>query len=379
MLTLTSSWINAWVLVETRRTPMSKASTSRIVHMTTMARRLADGPVAKPSSASPVTLHDVARLADVSLMTVSRALREPGRLSASTLAKVQAAVAATGYVPNLMAGGLKSSRTRLVAALVPTMKGQLFSEMILSLTTALSANGYQVMLGQMGYENSREDALLRAIIGRRPDAIVTTGVMHSVESRRLLVTSGIPVVETWDYTSSPVDMLVGVSHEALGSEVCRYLHRQGRRRLALISGNDERAQKRRRGFLGSARALGLPEPAVKLVESPTRHAHGRSAMAELIERGVALDGVFCSSDMLALGVMTEAQVRGLKVPDAIAIVGFGDLDFAATVQPSLSTVRIDGTGMGSIAARMVMDRIEGRDVSNPVVDLGFTVVQRCSG
>ena len=110
------------------------------------------------------------------------------------------------------------------------------------------------MLGQSGYAESREDALLEAIIGRRPDGIVLTGIMHSAEGRRRLLAAGIPVVETWDLTPTPIDMLVGFSHAEVGRAVAEFLHAKGRRRLAVVAGDDERARRRHQAFVDAARA-----------------------------------------------------------------------------------------------------------------------------
>ena len=130
------------------------------------------------------------------LLTASRALNNPAQVSAEVLRKVSEAVQQTGYVPNLLAGGLASTRSRLVAAVVPTISGPVFLQTVQALTEALATHGYQLMLGQSGYVDSREDALLEAIIGRRPDGIVLTGILHSPEGRRRLQACGIPVVET---------------------------------------------------------------------------------------------------------------------------------------------------------------------------------------
>src|SRR5512137_2231649 len=119
--------------------------------------------------AGGVTLHEVARIAKVSPITASRALNTPDQVAAATLARVREAVEKTGYVPNMLAGGLASTRSRLVAGVVPTVVGPVFQEMIQSLTDAFAAAGYQLMLGQSGYGASREDDLLDAIVGRRPD------------------------------------------------------------------------------------------------------------------------------------------------------------------------------------------------------------------
>ncbi|HEX6362909.1 MAG TPA: LacI family DNA-binding transcriptional regulator [Albitalea sp.] len=335
-------------------------------------------PVARRSrrGSGGITLNDVARLAGVAPITASRALNTPSQVSPEVLERVREAVQRTGYVPNRLAGGLASARSRLVAAVVPTITGPVFMPTMKSLTEELAARGYQLMLGQSGYAESREDALLEAIIGRRPDGIVLTGIVHSERGQRQLRASGIPVVETWDLTPTPIDMLVGFSHAAVGREVAAFLHRRGRRRVAVLAGDDERSRRRQQAFEEAARALWREPPACVLVPAPTTLRAGRTALGPLLAQGV--DAVFCSSDLLALGVITEAQVRGLAVPAQLAVVGFGDLEFAADVHPALTTVRIDGAAMGRHAARFVVDRAEGRDVGERVVDVGFSIVERAS-
>lgn len=329
-----------------------------------------------------ITLGDVARLAGVSPITASRALNTPDQVAPDKLARVREAVARTGYVPNRLAGGLASARSRLVAAVVPTIAGPVFMEMVQSLTSGLADAGYQLMLGQSGYTESREDALLEAIIGRRPDGIVLTGILHSPEGRRRLLASGIPVVETWDLTPTPIDMLVGFSHTEAAAAVARHLHAKGRRRPALLSADDERALRRNRGFVDEALRLGLVRDAAEIpvlrVPAPTTLGSGRSGLARLLAQDPEVNAVFCSSDMLALGVLIEAAARGIAVPQQLSVVGFGDLGFAADTQPALSTVRIDGTGIGQRAARFIVDRADGRTVGEKIVDVGFRVIERGS-
>ncbi|MEO8122098.1 MAG: substrate-binding domain-containing protein, partial [Rhodoferax sp.] len=237
--------------------------------------------------------------------------------------------------------------------------------------------GYQLMIGQSGYDALREDALLDAIIRRRPDGIVLTGIMHSPAGRRQLLASGIPVVETWDLTPTPIDMLVGFSNEGIGASVCAYLHQRGYRRTALLCGNDERARRRTDGFRRMSRTLGLEaELPTYLAPAPTTLGSGRAGLAQLLNHPAGIDSLFCSSDMLALGVLIEAQARGLVVPQQLAIVGLGDMEFAASLQPALTTVRIDGTRIGQTAAQYIVDRAEGRTVAQPIVDIGFSIVER---
>ena len=280
-----------------------------------------------------VTLHEVAKLAGVAPITASRAINTPNLVSESVLQKVRDAVARTGYVPNRLAGGLASMRSKLVAAVVPTISGAVFLETIQSLTETFAQHGYQVMLGQAGYDGTREDALLRAIVGQRPDGIVLTGILHTKEGRKLLAASGIPVVETWDLTDRPIDMLVGFSHVEIGRAVARFLHSKGCRRFGVVAANDARAQQRAESFRVATRALKLPAPKIVVVPAPTTLEYGRDSLARLLEKDSEVDAVFCSSDLLALGVVTEARVRKIRVPRDLAVVGFGPASAHALKPP----------------------------------------------
>lgn len=325
-----------------------------------------------------VTLSDVAKMAGVSAITVSRAINTPAAVSAETQQRVRHAVEKSGYVPNLAAGGLASNRSRLVAALVPTITGPVFLETIQALTDALAEAGCQLMLGQSGYSGTREDALLDAIIGRRPDGIVLTGIMHSAPGRRRLLACGIPVVETWDITATPIDMIVGFSHEKVGEAVADFLHGRGFRRPGIVCASDERANKRRAGFEQRLAVLGIHDIPVCVVPAPSSLANGRAGLSELRSRHPDIDVVFCGSDVIAHGVIIEAQASGLSIPADVAVMGFGDMPFAAFTHPLLSTVRIDGNAIGRQAAGFILDKVNHRDVGAKVRDLGFTIVKRAS-
>lgn len=334
----------------------------------------------EPSRAGtkPFTITDVARLAGVSAMTVSRALNTPERVSPEMLARVREAVQRTNFVPNAMARGLRHSRARVIAALLPTLVGPVFQEMVEALDRAVHDRGYQLMIGQSGYDPAREEELLRAIVERRPDGIILAGVLRSENARRALRASGIPVVETWELTPTPVDMLVGFSHAAIGVAVVDFFHKLGHRCVGMVSGRDQRAQTRVDAFIERTKQLDMKSVPTAFTTSPSTMGAGRSGLAELLARSPRVSAVFCSSDMLALGASIEARERGVAVPSKLAIVGMGDQSFAADAAPPLTTVRIDGTRIGHVAASMLVDRVEGRPVDQPVVDVGFAIVERQS-
>jgi len=320
------------------------------------------------------TLHDVAKAAGVSLITASRALGNPGVVSAKTIEKVQAAVDATGYIPNLLAGGLKSKRSLMVGGIVPALSVAQFLPTVQALTTELASAGYQLILGQTSYDAGQEESVLNTMIGRQPDGIVMTGLVQSQKARDRLRRSGIPVVETWDLSDRPVDMLVGFSHVKVGGAVGGYFLGKGWKHIGIATGDDHRARMRRDGFQTT---LGREVPTA-FVPAPSSLELGRRALAELLQKDPQLEAVCCSSDQLAQGVMVEALARGLRVPQDLAICGFGNADFGAHTVPSISTVHVDGAEIGRLAARLIVARCRGESVAQPVVDVGFRMIERQS-
>lgn len=323
-----------------------------------------------------ITLHDVARLAGVSPITASRAINKPEQVSPALLKKVEDAVARTGYVPNRIAGGLASSKSKLIAAVVPSTVISVFNETIESLNNTLFDRGYQLMLGQSDYSADREELLLDSVIGRRPDGIFLTGVMQPGKGRTRLMASGIPVVETWDLTPTPIDMLIGFSHADIGLAVAKYFLDKGKKQFAVIRAGDERADRRTVAFNAAIFEAGLPEPFIVNVGSERSLRSGRQAMAKILSNAPKSDAVFCSSDLLALGALTEARAQKISVPSKISVMGFGDVPFVADMLPALSTVRINGGKIGELAAKYLIDRAEGNTIAESIVNVGFSIIER---
>lgn len=328
--------------------------------------------------ATPVTLIDVAKAAGVSPITVSRALNEPQLVKPATLAKVQEAVKRTGYVKNMLAGGLASSRSKLVALVLPTISTQTFADMVQGATDRLTAAGYQLLLGIVGYETWREEILIETILSRRPDGVILTGSLHTDSTRQRLLQIGTPVVETWDMTPHPIDMVIGFSHEEVGHACARHLLERGYRRFGMLTANDPRAGQRTQGFQVAMARQGVNVVCARQVPAPGALPQGRLGAVQLLDEHPELDAIFCSSDTLAHGVLIEAQSRGLRVPEDLAIMGFGDLNFSGYTIPPLSTVKVDGARIGALSAQALLDRLNGEESADRIVNTGFELIQRGS-
>jgi LacI family gluconate utilization system Gnt-I transcriptional repressor len=326
----------------------------------TQSRSSMQQPKARPA----VKLIDVAAAANVAPMTVSRVLNEPERVSAPTAQRVRAAIERLGYVPNLVAGGLSSRRTRMVAAIVPTMAHPMFAELVQNFTDVLRARGYEVMLLLSGYGSVSEAALVRAVLARRPDALLLTGSAHDAPTRQMLADAAVPVVEVFDVARRPIDMLVGVDHAAAGAAVAAYFRAKGHDRFAVFGAADRRAQIRATSFAAAARRGGGKILVETVVAAPSTIGSGRAALRALLpvlahaEAGDRL-ALFCSSDLVAFGALVEAQVNGVAVPERLAVCGFGDFELSATCDPPLTTVSVEGARIGWCAASFVLDRLSG--------------------
>jgi LacI family gluconate utilization system Gnt-I transcriptional repressor len=336
----------------------------------------------KRRSTRRVTMSEVATLAEVSPSTVSLYLRRPEAVSRSAGQVIAHAIASLGYVPNLVAGGLAAASSRVISIVVPSIRNAFFAETVETLQAEFAAHGLQVLLGHSEYSEHQEEALVRTALSWAPAAIVLTGLSHSQATRHLVQANGVPVVEMWELGGQPLDMAVGFWHPHVGASAANHLIERGRRTLFFLGARmheDHRAAQRAEGFLQTCRSRGVAHcarinhPAAASVEAGARLL-GRSLL-----QVPDIDGIACSNDLIALGVLFECQRRGIEVPKDIAVIGFGDLDFSASCVPSLTTIRPSGDLIGKETARLILDRIEGRHLKREnIIDTGHVLIERGS-
>ena len=327
-----------------------------------------------------VTMDDVAREAKVSKITVSRVIRTPEKVSLETRERVQAAILALGYVLDELAGSLATGHSHTVAALVSTLDGSAFAPTIDGLTGYLRKNGHELLLGNTDYSAEIEADLVSVVLRRHPVGLVLSSTEHSPELRSLLGRSSVTTVEIWDLPEDPIDMAVGFSQVDAGYAMTRYLCETGRRRIAYIGSGERtiRTRKRYEGYGKALRELGLVEPPLAPYDRSISSVVGRGAasMEWVLENDPGVDAVFCMNDWLALGAIGEVRRRGKSVPDDIAVVGVGNIDFGSERGLGITTLKFPGFEIGETAARLILERNElGREAPK-VIDLGFEIVRR---
>lgn len=331
---------------------------------------------ARTVSSEAVTLDIVAKLAGVSAITVSRVINKPDKVAPATRHKVQKIIKETGYVPNLLAGALASRSSMLIAAIVPSITNLVYSTTVKLFSDRFRDAGYQVILGDSGYPSMLNEELIKTILTRRPDGILLTGVDHSPSCRNILLAANIPIVETWDLTPSPLDIVVGFNHIAIGQALAEFIMKKGYTKIACVTANDPRALLRQRSTLEVLHQNGITDVYPTTVPAPTSMELGRIGTKQILDEGFINGVIFCSSDTLAQGVLAEIQSQGLTIPDDIAVIGFGDQLFAAFTYPALTTVRIDRARIGQEAADALLHRIRNEPLETNIIDIGFEIIER---
>lgn len=330
-----------------------------------------------------VTLNDVAAHAGVSPQTVSRAIRMPNLVSEATLKVVRRSIQETGYVPNLAASNLASNRSMTVAALVPAMSYSVFAETIHGLDAVLASRGYHLFIGSTDYDTHREEELIRAFLGRRPDGIVVVGTEHTDAARAMLAGAKVPVVETWDWTDNPIDSLVGFSNQEAIVSLVDYAHERGYQHPTFagwFAGGDSRAQDRRIAFGQRVGELYVGEPIREVDSGEDRISieAGRKLLGRVLQEHPETDIMICASDIFAAGALFEAESRGISVPDQLAICGFGDFDLSRHLRPALTTVSTPNREIGRKTGELLLGRMLGETTEPTRLNLGTALAARDS-
>jgi LacI family gluconate utilization system Gnt-I transcriptional repressor len=306
---------------------------------------------------------DVARVAGVSPMTVSRAFKQDTSVSEATRGAILKVAEDLGYVFDSTASNLRSQRTNFVAVTIPSINNANFADTVGGLSDGLKERGLQILLGYTNYDIVEEERLIEQLLRRRPEAIVVTGGRHTERARRLLENAGIPVIETWDLPEAPLGHVVGFSNaDAVRGMVDHFVAR-GVTRIAFIGGDadrDTRGADRRSGFIAAMRAHGLD--ASRLIAAgapPISMREGADAMGRLLASLPDTQAVICVSDLSAFGALTECQRRGVDVPGRISIAGFGDYEIGAVSVPTLTTINPFPRDIGARAAGLIVDLFSG--------------------
>lgn len=329
-----------------------------------------------------ITLHDVARLAGVSIKTVSNVINDYPHIRPATRQRVEAAIAELGYQPNLTARGLRSGRTGVISLIIPDLRNPYFAELADAVMRAARTRGLFVIIEQTGGERAVELEILRGPRRQMADGMLFSAVALGQEDTPLLAGTS-PMVLLGDRAlDAPTDHVTMRNVEGARAATT-HLVGIGRRRIVALGARPEdvlgSAGLRLAGYRQALEAAGIGFDPDLVCEAGSWHrVDGADAMREFLATGVSFDAVVSFNDSMALGAMRVLQEAGLRIPADVAVIGFDDIDETRYSLPTLSTIDPDKDAIAETAVALLLERIEkpGAGIPPREIAIGFTVVQR---
>ena len=330
---------------------------------------------------SKITLVHVARAATVSPMTVSRVINQPDKVSDVVRMKVQKAIDELGYIPNQNASSLASSRSGIIGVAIPSLSNVVFVDVVRGIYKVMGDAGYKVLLVDTQYSPLEEEKLIRTLLSQAPEGLIITGGDQTRSCNQLLRKARVPLVQIMELLADPIDMNIGFSHYSAGTDVVRHLLGLGNQRIGFIGARmDARVQQRMQGFMDTMKQANLFESSL-VATSPESSsiAMGSTLFKSLMAANKGrVDAVFCANDDLALGALFEAQRMNIAIPQQLSICGFNDIEAAAYVNPSLTSVSVGRYEMGVKAAELIINSLNKQPVEQKQIDMGYFIKERAS-
>ncbi|MCB5202583.1 LacI family DNA-binding transcriptional regulator [Neorhizobium sp. T786] len=324
---------------------------------------------------------DVARRAGTSTQTVSRVLSRPELVSEATRVLVEKAVRELNYIPNSAARLLASTTSRIVAVIIPSLSATVYAREVDQIIRVLEPASFSVMIGHSDYSERREERLIQSFLERRPDGFILTGTQHTDLARELLKNSGVPVVETFDGDNDAMDISVGFSNYEAGRKVGDLFRSRGLTRIAYVGGRieqDFRSNARFDGLDSRLREDGLAPVARIQLKLPMSARDGVAGLDQVLDVDPLTQAIFFSADALAISALLECNRRGVRVPEQMALCGFGNYDLADATMPALTTVAVPFETIGELAATAILDRINDRVKEPRRITLPLQLLRRGS-
>ena len=328
-----------------------------------------------------VKLVDIAKAAGVSKATASRALSNPDRVSNKTRLVVEKAAKRLNYVSDGVARALSERRTRTIGAIVPTLENAIYAISMQGLERELAKYGYTLLIASHQFNLAQEIVALTSLISRGVDAIALVGLLHEPQAFTLIKNAGIPYVCSWNLQSAKiVHPMIGFDNKHAAEILVNHLLSLGHQRLGVISGilkGNDRARDRVLGIQNGLKRHGLKLDKSLLIEKPYGLSGGREGLLSLLGRERPPTAVMCGTDILAIGALTEAIRRGVNVPNDLSITGFDDMEIAALITPSLTTIHLPMFELGVNVADFLLSELGeiSRSLSS---ELQFELMVRAS-
>lgn len=312
------------------------------------------------------TMKDVALKAKVSTATVSRALMNPDKVSQATRNRVEKAAREVGYLPQPMGRNVKRNESRTILVIVPDICDPFFSEIIRGIEVTAANHGYLVLIGDCAHQNQQEKTFIDLIITKQIDGMLLLGSRlpfdASIEEQRNLP----PMVMANEFAPELELPTVHIDNLTAAFDAVNYSYEQGHKRIGCIAGPEEMplCHYRLQGYVQALRRCGIMVDPQYIARGDFTFEAGSKAMQQLLDLPQPPTAVFCHSDVMALGALSQAKRQGLKVPEDLSIIGFDNIDLTQFCDPPLTTIAQPRYEIGREAMLLLLDQMQGQHVGS---------------
>jgi len=313
-----------------------------------------------------VRLKDIAERAGCSVMTVSKALRDAKDISVATKARIQTMAKEMGYLPDSMAQALRNRSTRLLGVVISTTTNPIFSRLIVGLEEKAHELGYELVLTHTLNQPEREEEVIRGLISRRVDGIFVSPVYR--------MSQRAPVYEELKQRNVPTVLLghaapfcsgfCGVETDDLAASqaATRHLIELGHRQISFFAGPQTApwAAERFEGYRRALREAGIPYDDHLLFNAGATISEGEKAALQWLSERPTCTAIQCNNDLVAIGAASTLMDQGIRVPEELSVVGFGNVLTAEFFRVPLTTIRQPKLRLGTVAMGLMMELLKGR-------------------
>lgn len=321
-----------------------------------------------------ISLQDIATLAGVTKMTVSRYIRSPKKVARETGERIAQIMEEINYIPNRAPAMLLNAQSYTLGVLIPSFQNQLFADILAGIESVTSGHNYQTLIANYNYNRDSEEESVINLLSYNIDGIILSEKYHTLRTVKFLRSATLPIVELMDIQGDRLDMEVGFDNrQAAFDMVSTMLDKRQRRKILYLGSKDDiRDEQRYHGYCDAMTRRGLAPLRINPRAISSIHL-GIQLMRDALAAHPGVDGVFCTNDDIAMGALLWCRERQLAVPEQISIAGFHGLEMGRQMIPSLASVITPRFEIGRRAAQMLLNKIKNNDLNHNTIDLGYQI------
>ena len=330
-----------------------------------------------------ITIQEVAKKTGYSTSTIARSISNPNIVSSKTKRKINKIIKKTGYVHNYLASSLKSGKSGFVIAIIPTLRISVFADYIYGIKETLRKNGFELLIGVTNYNLNIEEELIAKFLSYKPEGFIIVGTQHTETTIRLLLNSKSPIVETWNITDRPLDMVVGFSNFSAGQQITDYIISLNYKNIAFATPtkkhmeNENRSKRRLSGYISRMKIAKLKTTIYYFTEPLNHKLSGKQIFNQLKEDNSKIDCIICGNESSGAGLISELNRNNFEVPKKIGVAAFGNSDIVSLLHPQLTTIDFKVEEIGEIAATNLICKIKKQKIKK-IHDIGFDLIKGAS-